>query len=73
MGKILHATTIKVSTAQLNGESKSHVFTDIIILAYIRPILCNVQIINDSKAHAKGIGIVIIKSPKNISIPLCPS
>ena len=62
-GKTLHPTTIKVITAQLNGESKSHVFTDIIIVSYIRPLQCNVQIINDSKAHAKGFGLVIIKIP----------
>ena len=62
-GKILHPTTIKVSTAQLIGESKSHVFTDIVIVSYIIPIQCNVQMINDSKAHAKGFGLVIIKIP----------
>ena len=62
-GKKLHPTTIKFTTAQLYGGSNYHVFTDIKLFSYIIPVQCNVQIINDSNAHAKGIGLVIIKIP----------
>ena len=43
------------------------------MLTYIRPVNCNVKIINDRKAPSKGFGIVIIKHQKNIIIPLCTS
>ena len=59
-----HPTTITVTTAQLDGGSKSHVLTDIKLLFYIRPVQFNVQIINVSKAPAKGFGLFVIKSPQ---------
>ena len=40
-GKKIHPTTIKVTIAQLDGGSKSHVFIGIKIFAYIRPVQCN--------------------------------
>ena len=59
---------------QLDGVSNSHVFTDIKLFAYTRPVQCNVQIINVSKAIAKGFVLVIIKIQKtSISIPLWTS
>ena len=45
-GKTLHPTTIKVTTSQLDGGSNSHVFTDIKLFAYIKPVQFNVQILN---------------------------
>ena len=51
-------------------ENHSHVFTNINMLAYIRPAKFNVQILNDIKYPAKGIGVVIIKIPKTSIIIL---
>ena len=34
------------------------------MFAYIRPVQCNVQMINDRKDPAKGFGLVIIKFPQ---------
>ena len=49
-------------------------FTGIKLFAYIRPVQCNVKILNGRKAPAKGFGLDIIKTPKtNIIIPLWPS
>ena len=49
-------------------------FTNITMFAYIKPVKCNVQIINGSKAPAKGVRIFIINPPKtNIITPLWPS
>ena len=63
----------QVRSSQLCGVSNSHVFIGITMFAYIRPVKCNVQIINGSKALAKGFGLVIIKIPKtNIIIPFWP-
>ena len=73
-GNTHHTPTIKVTTVQLDGVSNSHVFTDIKLFAYTRPVQCNVQIINVSKAIAKGFVLVIIKIQKtSISIPLWTS
>ena len=52
-GKTLHPTTIKVTTAQLDGVSKYHVFADIKLSVYIVPVQCNVQILNGSKDPEK--------------------
>ena len=62
--KTLQPTTIKFSTVQLYVGSKSHVLTEIKIFAYIRPVQWSAQIINYSKAPAKGFCLVIIKSSK---------
>ena len=44
------------------------------MFAYIRPVQCNVQILNGRKSPAKVFGLVIIKIPKtNIIIPLWSS
>ena len=64
MGNTLHPTTIKVTTAQLNVGSNYHVFTNITVFAYIRPVKCNVQILNDRKSPIQVFGLVIIKIPK---------
>ena len=48
-------------------------FTDIAIFTYIRPVKCNVQIVNVNKSPAKGFGLVIVKNPKIYIIPLWPS
>ena len=49
-------------------------FTYITIFNYIRPVQCNVKILNDRKFPAKGFGLVIIKIPKtNIIISLWTS
>ena len=72
-GKTLHQTTVKVTTAKLDGGSNSHVFIDTKLFYYIRTVQCNVQIINGSKAP-KFFCLVIIKIPKtSIIIPLWPS
>ena len=69
-----HPTIIKVTTEQLNGRSNYHVFNDIKLFAYIRPVQCPVQILHVRKTPAKGFGLVIIKPPKtNIIIPLWTS
>ena len=73
-GNTLNPTTIKVTTAQLVGGSNFHVFTDIKLFAYIRPVQCIVKLLNGSKSPEKGFGLVIIKPPRtNIIIPLWPS
>ena len=73
-GNTLHQTNIKVTTAKLDGGSNSHVFTKIKIFAYIRPVQCNVKILNGIKAPAKSFGLTIIKTPKtNMIIPLWTS
>ena len=72
--KTFHPTTIKVSNAQMDVLSNSYLFTNITIFTYIRPVKCNVQILNSRKSPAKRFGFVIIKIPKtNIIIPLQPS
>ena len=49
-------------------------FNGITMLAYTRPVMYNVKIINVRKAPTKGFGLLIIKIPKtNISIPLWTS
>ena len=74
MGNTLHPTTIKVTTAQLNVGSNYHVFTNITVFAYIRPVKCNVQILNDRKSPIQVFGLVIIKIPKKtIIMPLWTS
>ena len=73
-GNIIHQTTTKVITEKLYEVSNSHVFTDITIFTYTRPVKCNVQILNGRKYSANGFGLVKIKIPKtNITIPLWPS
>ena len=63
-----------VVRAQLDGVSNYHVFTNIKMFAYIRPLQCNLKILNGSKSPEKCFGLVIIKIPKkNIIIPLWPS
>ena len=72
-GNTIHTITIKVTTAQLGGGSNYHLFVDIKLFAYIRPVQCNIQILNGRKAPAKGFGLVIIKITKtNVIIPLWP-
>ena len=48
-------------------------FTNIKLFIYIRPVQCNVQILNGSKSPVKGFGLVIIKKPQKIIIPLWTS
>ena len=50
--KKIHPTTIKVNTEQLDVGSNSHVFNNIKIFAYTRPVQFNVKIRNGNKAHA---------------------
>ena len=58
----------------MDGGSNSNVFTGIKLFAYIRPVPCNVQILNGSLSTAKVFSLVIIEIPKtNIIIPLWPS
>ena len=67
-------SSTQIRNAQMDGGSNCHMFTVIIILTYIRPIKCNVKILNDIKAPVKGFGLVVIKPPKtNIIITLCTS
>ena len=68
---ILHRTTTKVSTTQLDGGSNSHVLTYTIMFTYIRPVKCNVHIINGRNPPAKVFGLVIIKIPKQTSLYHC--
>ena len=64
----------KVTTTQLDGGSNYNMFTDIKLLDYIRPLKCNLQILNGIKYLAKSFGLVIIKKSKtNIIIPLYTS
>ena len=55
--KTLHPTNIKVTTAQLDGGSNYHVLTNIKLISYIRPVQCNVKILNIIKAPEKGFGL----------------
>ena len=43
------------------------------MFAYIRPVQCNVKIINVSKEPAKDFGLLFIKIPKKVIITLWPS
>ena len=43
------------------------------MLTDIKHVKCNVQIINGRKSPEKGSGLVMVKIPKNIIIPLCLS
>ena len=73
-GNILQTNTTQFITAQLDGGSNSHVFTDIKNFTYIISVNCNVEILNISKAPEKGFVLVIVKITKsNIIIPLWPS
>ena len=38
-------------------------FTDIKLFAYIRPVQCNVKIVNGSKVPVKGFGLFTITPP----------
>ena len=53
-----------LANVQLYGGLKSHVFTDITMFTYSRPVKCNVKILNVRKYPAKVFGLVIIKIPK---------
>ena len=73
-GNTLQKNTNQVSTAQLDGGSKSHVFANITMFTYIRPEKWNVQILNGRKSPTKSFGLVIVKIPKiDIIILLWPS
>ena len=73
-GNILQTNSTQVITLQLDVGSNSHVFTDIIMFTYTRPVKCNTQIINGKKSPAKSFGLVIVKIPKtSIIIPIWPS
>ena len=63
-GKTIQPTTTQFFTIQLERGKKSHVFTNIKMFTYIIPVKRNLQILNDSKALAKGFGLVTIKIPK---------
>ena len=49
---------------------KLHVFTDTKMLINIIPVKYNVQILNGIKDSERGFGLVIIKPPQKIIIPL---
>ena len=73
-GDNIQISPTQISNTQMYGGLKYHVFTEITMLTYTRPVKCNVKIINVRKAPAKGFGLVIITPPpKNIIIPLCTS
>ena len=72
--KSIQTSIIKTATSRLDGESNSHIFANITMFTYIRPVKCNVKILNSSKDPSKVIGIVIIKIPKsNIIITFWPT
>ena len=73
-GNTIQTNATQVSTAHKDEQSNSHVFIYITMFIYIRPVKCDIQIINVSKDPAKDSGIVIVKIPKtNIIIPLWQS
>ena len=59
-GKKIQTNTTQVSTEQLGRDTKSHMFTDMIMFTYIITEKYNVQIINGREDPAKGFGIVIV-------------
>ena len=63
-GEKPQTNTTQVINTQLYGGSKPVVFANITILTYIRPVKCNVQILNDTKCF----GLVIVKNPKKTSL-----
>ena len=73
-GNNTQTSPTQVRNTKLDGVSNYHMFTDITMLNYIRPVKWYVQIINLKKIPWKGFGITIVKTPKtNIITPLCPS
>ena len=70
----IQTSTTQVINVQLGGWSKSQVFTKITKFSYIRSVKCSAQILNGRRFPAKGLGLVIIKTPKtNIIISLWTS
>ena len=63
--KTLKLITTQVIMAQLDGVSNYHVFVGITVFTYIRPVKCNVQISNGSKAPAKVFGLVVVTFQNN--------
>ena len=57
---ILVTNATQVSTTKLDVGSNSHVFTNITMFTYIRPVKCNVKILNGRKTPAKVLGFVIV-------------
>ena len=73
-GNTLQQITTQVRTAQLDVRPKYHVFTNTKIFNYIRPVKCNVKILNGRKSPEKGFGLVIVKTIKSrIITSLWPS
>ena len=50
------------------GGSNYHMFNEMSMLTYIKPVKCNVEILNVSKDTEKVFGIIIIKIPPQISL-----
>ena len=70
-GNNIQTSPTHIINEKIYVVSNSQVFTVITMFTYIRPVNCNVQILNGSKSPAKGFGLVIIKKSKtNIIIPL---
>ena len=64
----------QVRTTQLDGGTNSHLFTNITMFTYIKPVKFNVKRFNIKKSPAKGFGFVTVKIPKtNIIFLLWPS
>ena len=60
-----------LANVQLYGGLKSHVFTDITMFTYSRPVKCNVKILNVRKYPANVFGLIVLKIAKtNTIVPL---
>ena len=55
-GTNIQTIPVQVSNEQLYGVSNFHVFTKITMFNFIRPVKCNVQILNFKKSPAKSFG-----------------
>ena len=64
-GTNIQTSINQIGNAHLDRVSNSHVFTNINMFNYTRPVNWKVQIQNDIKDHAKGFLIVIINTPTN--------
>ena len=73
-GNTLKTNTTQVITTQVDVGSNYHIFSDITMLTYTRPLKFRIQILNGRKSPEKGFGLVVVKIPeKYVIIPLWAS
>ena len=64
----IQTSTTQVINSQLDVGSNYRMLTEITMLTYIRPLKCNVQILNGRRSPAKVFGTVIVTLQKQASL-----